>query len=454
MIGLLLALGAAAAGQDGGLASLESLPDDVPPAAIAAHPAIRRLVAAHRESLPALVEALGSARSWKIRLGAAFALKETGFKDRLRAAVDDADARVREFARAITRHPPVSSDQDLPAYYPRDASLKGWSDALARTAVELDPSERGARMAAVAADLVAPLAVVPEEGELRSAAEEVAGRDRSLAIEALLDRFRGGADRTATLDAVARLSWTADGPLPPVPGLEDAINSGLSSGDSRQRRAAVSATRGLPEEERSRTLSRALVDADRDVRVAAGQDLLDLLRAAHDDGRPERVDALLRRFEEFVASEKTDDLRQSMEQLGAKDLGRISAERKKLAEGVTDDETGENPRRCYLKVGKRLQPVSEEVYAMALARAGKPYVTAEEFEAIRVEANSIEEPRPPLPPAGTTRVFSSADSARRNAKRNGAPSPAEPGRRPWPALAILAAVGAILAGVWLRRRGT
>ncbi|HEX7899515.1 MAG TPA: hypothetical protein VF950_17235 [Planctomycetota bacterium] len=378
----------------------ESLPETFSPGTLAGHPEVRRLVAGHRASLPEIERALASP-SWKARLGAAFALKEAGFSHLLTRAVEDADPRVRDFARAVLTRSPRDR-----APYARDAEQRVRSDELARAAALLDAPERAARMRALVADLLAPAAEETEPEappSFRDIALRLAARELPLAMEGLAEAARSAP--APALEAVGALALHGDLPALPT-GLREAVEAGFSAADPALRGAAVRAGRVLPEEARAELLGRGMTDADPNVRRSSAIETLALVRAAHDTGRPERVDVLLERLQAFVQGERNESLRRGVAPAIEKTAGNIRREREMLLEGKSDDETGQGPRRRYLKVGKGLIAVSDREYELCLARGRGPYIPDEEFRTLRktaAEERSAEPPKIPprveVPPA-------------------------------------------------------
>src|SRR6185503_8887092 len=163
-----------------GAATLDDLPDDAPPSALAANPAVRRWVAGHRASLPELSAALASP-SWKTRLGAAFALREMGFPKPLFGIVEDPNPRVRDYVRAVVERPPHDPDLKRPPPYPRDPAQRELTEGLLSARPVLDEGERKARTRAAFEDLLRP-DLSPRE---RSVALSLVSRDRPVALETL-----------------------------------------------------------------------------------------------------------------------------------------------------------------------------------------------------------------------------------------------------------------------------
>ncbi len=370
--------------------TLDGLPDAAPPAAVAAHPAVRRLVAGHRASIPQLQAALASP-SWKVRLGAAFALKDLGFPRTLVGAVDDPHPRVRDFARAVLARPPHDPDSGTrPAPYARDPEHRALSNEMVRAHARLDEGESRERMRAVVADLLAP--TVPEEE--RRAALILAGRERPLALEALAERAQAGETLPALRGLV--LLTMGEGPKDLPPALRAAVDAGAAHTDPRVREAALRATGALPDDERVARIARSLGDADPQVRQSAVLQSVDLARRAHEKGDTAAVDLLLARLDAYLAGEANEDAREGVRGVVEKASDDILQERAKLLNGESDG--GESPQR-YLKVGKALIAVSDREYLLCLARGRGPYIADEAFRELRKEAAAELDAVASLPPA-------------------------------------------------------
>lgn len=432
-----------------GAATLDDLPDDAPPSALAANPAVRRWVAGHRASLPELSAALASP-SWKTRLGAAFALREMGFPKPLFGIVEDPNPRVRDYVRAVVERPPHDPDLKRPPPYPRDPAQRELTEGLLSARPVLDEGERKARTRAAFEDLLRP-DLSPRE---RSVALSLVSRDRPVALETLAQRASVlGLDEV--LNALSALSLDgAPERLPPA--LAAAIDKGSADSDPRIRRLAIRASGALPEAERAARVTRALGDADSGVRRSALLDLAQLAREAHDRGDGAKADLYLSRADASVEAEKDPETRDAAREEVEKALDRVLYERRLLLHGEPAEEGG-TIRQRYLKVGKSLIAVSDREYELCLARGRGPYLDEAAFTELRkgVAAELSAAAPPPIPPPGAVKTSERTGTPAAASAKEEAPGGQAASRRsyrgPVAVLALLVALGIIF---FLRRKSS
>jgi hypothetical protein len=397
--GVLLLLVGGQEGSPAGLAELDRIPDDAPPRAYAEHPAVRRAVAAHRSALADLRTTLESSASWKVRLGAARVAQENGFTPLLAAAAEDAHPRLREFARAVLRHPPGADDGAAP--YPRDPAQRAWTDEALRTPSALSPEERAARARSVVRDLL----LQPEDDEApeaawREAARLLAAREAPLLLGTLSDQAAIARDPRE-----AAALWTAFGDVAlRARGIElgsfgDSAAPALTHADPTVRAAALMAfLRVAALDRRGPVLDRALEDSDPEVSRTAFLQGVDHLARLQEAGDEAGADRWSLRLDGWVARSPEGEVRTSAGQLLERRKAELRKERELLRQGGADGAR-------YLQVGSRRQAVSPGEYASAMARFGRPYVTEEQFLELRQgrrdEQRAKDADVPPLTPART-----------------------------------------------------
>lgn len=424
-----------------GAAALDDLPDDAPPSALAANPAVRRWVAGHRASLPELGAALASP-SWKTRLGAAFALREMGFPKPLFEIVEDPNPRVRDYVRAVLERPPHSPDLKRPPPYPRDPAQRELTDGLLSVRPVLDEGERKARTRAAFEDLLR--SDVSERD--RAIALGLVSRERPIALETLEQRAPtlGMAEILNTLSALSLNG--APERLPPA--LAAAIEKGAADSDPRIRRLALRASAALPEEERAARVTHALGDADSGMRRAALLGLAELAREAHDRGDGSKAALYLARADASVEAEKDPETRDIAREEVEKALDRILYERRIVLYGEPADDGG-TIRQRYLKVGKSLIAVSDREYELCLARGRGPYLDEGAFTELRkgVAAELSALPPPAIPTPGAVKTPERTGTPAAAPAKQEAPREQAAPERSYggliAALALLAAVGII-----------